>query len=350
MRWSAAICEPRDIIVVRQSFILVRMSKAEKIFIFGSAIGAFVGAIVVVKDQIGGGKYKGKEKLLGKTVVITGANTGIGLETAKDLAARGARIILACRDAQKCEDAVEEIRKHSLNKNLACYDLDLASFRSIRKFAKEFKTNEKRLDILINNAGIMRCKKSITEDGLEMQLGVNHFGHFLLTNLLLEELKASAPSRIVVLSSVAHSRGEINFDDLNSEKKYNPGTSYNQSKLANILFIRELAERLTGSGVTVNSVHPGVVNTELMRHMSFYKSYISSLLVYPFIWIFLKAPVQGAQTSIYCSLSSELNDVSGKYFADMKEKEPSPAALNNADAKRLWAISEIWTRLNKPTL
>lgn len=142
-------------------------------------------------------------------------------------------------------------------------------------FASSFKKKEPTLNILINNAGVMRCPHTLTKDGLEMQLGVNHMGHFLLTNLLLDTLKQSSPSRIVVVSSIAHTRGDINVTDLNSEKSYDEGAAYNQSKLANILFTIELAKRLQSTGVTVNALHPGIVDTELMRHMGIFKSYIS---------------------------------------------------------------------------
>ena len=146
-----------------------------------------------------------------------------------------------------------------------------------------FKSEQQKLDILINNAGVMRCPRTLTKEGIEQQLGVNHMGHFLLTNLLLDHIKAAAPSRIVIVSSIAHTRGKIKIDDLNSEKNYDKADAYAQSKLANVLFANELAKRLAGTGVTVNSLHPGIVDTELMRHMSFFNSWIAAIFVKPLV-------------------------------------------------------------------
>lgn len=151
----------------------------------------------------------------------------------------------------------------------------------------------------------------LTNEGFEMQIGVNHMGHFLLTNLLLDYLKLSTPSRIVNVSSIAHTRGEINTADLNSEKSYDEAKAYEQSKLANVLFTLELAKRLEGSGVTANSLHPGIVDTELMRHMGIFNSFFAKIFVYPFIWPFMKTPVSGAQTSLYCALDPSLEKVTG---------------------------------------
>uniref|UniRef100_A0A2C9JXN2 Retinol dehydrogenase 14 n=2 Tax=Biomphalaria TaxID=6525 RepID=A0A2C9JXN2_BIOGL len=192
----------------------------------------------------------------------------------------------------------------------------------------------------------MMCPKMLTEDGLEMQLGVNHFGHFLLTNLLLDKLKASAPSRIIIVSSLAHTRGTINFDDLNSAKAYSKRGAYEQSKLANLLHQRELVKRLEGTGVTVNSLHPGVVDTELGRHLPFTKSLFSSIVLWPIKFILMKTPVQGAQTTIRLAVDPTLESVTGKYFSDCQEKVPAEQALDDNAAKRLWAISEAWTGSN----
>ncbi|MPC22892.1 Retinol dehydrogenase 13 [Portunus trituberculatus] len=178
---------------------------------------------------------------------------------------------------------------------------------------------EARLDLLINNAGVMRCKKSYTKESIELQLGTNHMGHFLLTHLLLDKLKASVPSRVVNVSSVAHERGKINFADLNSAKNYDEGEAYAQSKLANILFTRELAERLAGSGVTCNAVHPGLVYTDIGRHMSINKSWLAMFVLHPFLWLFLKTPRQGAQTIVHAALSPDLAEVTGKYFRSSAE-------------------------------
>ncbi|KAK3865240.1 hypothetical protein Pcinc_029140 [Petrolisthes cinctipes] len=319
--------------------------KAPKYFLRISAVGSFVGGVIIFKEFLGGHNYSSDENLLGKTVLVTGANTGIGKETAMELAKRKARVIMACRDMDKCLEARNDIVMESRNKRIHCYDCDLASQDSIRAFAEKFNGEVARLDFLINNAGVMRCKKSFTKEGIELQLGTNHMGHFLLTNLLLDKLKASAPSRIINVSSVAHTRGNINFDDLNSAQKYDEGEAYAQSKLANVLFNKELAERLAGTGVTSNAVHPGLVNTELGRHMSIYKSWIALLFLRPILWLFLKTPRQGAQTTLYAALSPDLEGVSGKYFSNQREAEVGEAARDGEAAKRLWAVSERWTRL-----
>lgn len=207
-----------------------------------------------------------------------------------------------------------------------------------------FVQEEKRLDILINNAGVMAMPKALTKDGFEMQLGVNHLGHFLLTNLLLDLLKASAPSRIVVLSSLAHKFGQIDREDLNSEKSYNKYKAYSQSKLANILFTQELARRLKGSCVTVNAVHPGVVKTELGRYLI--RPYFVEVMR-PITYFFFKTPKSGAQTTLRVALDPSLETVSGQYFADCQIQEAAPAARkNNDDAEWLWKMSEKMTKLD----
>lgn len=211
-----------------------------------------------------------------------------------------------------------------------------------------FLQEEKRLDILINNAGVMASPKSITKDGFEMQLAVNHLGHFLLTNLLLDILKASAPARIIVLSSLAHKYGTINRDDLNSEKSYNKYKAYSQSKLANILFTQELAKRLKGTQVTVNAVHPGVVKTDLGRHLV--HSSIKKMLD-PITYYFFKTAKSGAQTTLRVALDPELENVSGQYFADCEMREPAPSARpdNGETAEWLWQMSEKMTKLTAHT-
>ena len=189
----------------------------------------------------------------------------------------------------------------------------------------------------------MAMPKSLTKDKLEMQIGVNHMGHFLLTNLLLDLLKSSTPSRIIVLSSLAHIWGQINKDDLNSEKSYNKYKAYSQSKLANVLFTRELAKRLAGTGVTVNAVHPGVVKTELGRYMI--HSTVRKI-INPFLYFFFKTPTSGAQTTLALALDPDLEKVSGKYFRDCKMVTEGAAARNDEVAEWLWNESEKWTQLS----
>jgi len=298
------------------------------------------------KGYFGGTRYEGVESAEGKVIIVTGANTGIGKETVRDLARRKAKVVMACRDMNKCEEARKEIVLETKNKYVYCRKCDLASFQSIRNFAEQFKREHDRLDVLINNAGVMRCPKSQTVDGIETQLGVNHMGHFLLTNLLLDVLKKSAPSRIINVSSLAHRWGKIKKDDFNSDINYSEGDAYAQSKLANVLFTKELARRLEGTGVTVNALHPGIVETELGRHMSISKSYFSAIFLKPFLWMFMKTPNQGAQTSIYAAIDPSLEKVTGKYFSDCKESKVSGSADDVALAEWLWAVSAKWTRLN----
>ena len=216
---------------------------------------------------IDGPKCTCKTSLAGKTVIITGANTGIGLETAVDLSKRGARVVMACRDEGKGRKAVEEVVARSQNKDVVFSQLDLASLRSVKEFSSRVLEEETHIDILINNAGVALTPYTKTEDGFELQLGVNHLGHFLLTNLLLERLKAAPAARVINVSSRAHHGGVINFEDLQSERSYGPHQAYKQSKLANVLFTRALARRLEKTNVTTYSLHPGVVQTEIVRHM-----------------------------------------------------------------------------------
>ncbi|XP_017079301.1 retinol dehydrogenase 13 [Drosophila eugracilis] len=304
--------------------------------------------IYLLKGYMQGGQFTKDTDETGKVFIVTGANTGIGKETALEIARRGGTVYMACRDMNRCEKARKDIIQETNNQNIFSRELDLSSLDSIRDFVAGFKKEQDKLHVLINNAGVMRCPKTLTKDGYELQLGVNHVGHFLLTNLLLDVLKKSAPSRIVVVSSLAHTRGAINVDDLNSEKSYDEGLAYSQSKLANVLFTRELAKRLEGSGVTVNALHPGVVDTELARNWAFFQTNFVKYLLKPMIWPLLKTPKSGAQTSIYAALDPALKGVSGLYFSDCKPKDVAPAALDDKVGKFLWAETEKWTGLNKP--
>uniref|UniRef100_A0A8C9R801 NADP-retinol dehydrogenase n=1 Tax=Scleropages formosus TaxID=113540 RepID=A0A8C9R801_SCLFO len=282
---------------------------------------------------VAGGVCLSQARLSGKIVLITGGNTGIGKETARNLAARGARVILACRSVEKGEAAAAEIRSKVSGAQVEVRELDLADTCSIRAFAQQFLKEVSHLHILISNAGVMMCPYTKTADGFEMHLGVNHLGHFLLTYLLIGLLKRSAPSRIVVVSSLAHNFGWIRFHDLHSQGSYNSGLAYCQSKLANVLFVRELARRLEGSGVTVNSVHPGTVRSELVRH-----STVMSLLFTLFSFL-LKTPEEGAQTSVYCAVAEELHSVSGKHFSDCTPAFVAPQGRSVKTARQLWNVS-----------
>ncbi|XP_059390441.1 retinol dehydrogenase 12-like [Carassius carassius] len=280
------------------------------------------------------GQWSSSVRLDDKTVIITGANTGIGKETVRDLAKRGARVIMACRDLEKAEEARKELMEDSGNQDIVANKLDLSDTKSIREFAELINKEEKQVNILINNAGIMMCPYSKTADGFEMQFGVNHLGHFLLTYLLLDLLKKSAPSRIINVASVAHTWGSIHLDDINSEKGYSPRRAYGQSKLANILCTRSLAKRLQGSGVTVYSLHPGVVQSELFRNLS--KPVQIAVKVFS---PFTKTTIQGAQTTIYCAVEPKLDNESGGYYSDCAPALCSREALDDEMAQKLWELS-----------
>lgn len=278
--------------------------------------------------------WSSTDRLDGKTVLITGANTGIGKETALDLAKRGARIIMACRDMEKAEGALKEVIEGSGSQNVVIKKLDLSDTKSIREFAETINKEETQLHILINNAGVMVCPHGKTADGFEMQIGVNHMGHFLLTHLLVDLIKRSTPARIINVSSMAHSWGTINLDDINSEKGYDKKKAYSQSKLANILFTRSLAKKLQGTGVTAYSLHPGVVQTDLWRHLSTPQAAIMKM-----ISPFTKTSVQGAQTTIYCAVAPELETESGGYYSDCAPANCSSSASDDDTAQKLWELS-----------
>nr|XP_042911079.1 retinol dehydrogenase 12-like isoform X1 [Parasteatoda tepidariorum] len=270
--------------------------------------------LVYLKDFFSSKKCQSTASFQNKIVIITGGNAGIGKETALDLAKRGAKVIIACRDTRKGEEAAQDIKEKEPSAAIQVEQLDLSSFASIRKFAENILQTEQRIHILINNAGVASCPKSLTEDGFEMQFGVNHLGHFLLTNLLLERLKVSAPARIVNVSSIAHIYGKINFNDINLDRNYEPLAAYCRSKLANILFTRELAKRLEGTDVTTYCLHPGAVHTGLGRHLNTSVNKFIGHIYEGCSKLFWKNARNGAQTSIYCAVEESLENQSGYYY------------------------------------
>ncbi|XP_070491234.1 retinol dehydrogenase 12-like [Chironomus tepperi] len=278
------------------------------------------------------GKYTKPTLIKNKVVVITGANSGIGKATAIDLARRGGKIYIACRARYRGKNAVVDIRRESGSNKVYFLQLDLASLKSIRDFSKKFHKLERKLDILINNAGIMACVKSSTDDGFEMQIGVNYLGHFLLTNLLLDLLKAAAPSRIVNVSAKAHEGGEIYRDDFMLDRSYTPIKAYAQSKLAIVLFTKKLANVLAGTKVTANSCHPGSVATKISRNMFRIFQYFKHRVFKSF----LKTPAEGAQTQIRLAVDPDLKTTTGKYFYDCEEHEPARLARDDNTAEWLW--------------
>ncbi|XP_033028023.1 dehydrogenase/reductase SDR family member 13-like [Lacerta agilis] len=285
---------------------------------------------------IKGASCKNETSLRGKTVLITGANTGIGKTTALDLARRGARVILACRDRGRGESAAYDIRRESGNNEVLFMSLDLASFKSVRAFATAFLRSEPRLDILINNAGVGFGSRS--EDGFNLAFQVNHLSHFLLTHLLLERMKQCAPSRVVVVASSGHERGKIDFQNIHKpvDGQMAGLHSYCNSKLANMLYTRELANRLEGTNITCYAVHPGLVKSDIFRHIPVWLK----PLFLPILWLFSRDTINGAQTSIYCATQEGIEKYSGRYFANCSLQDPKPHAQDDAVAKKLWEVSE----------
>ena len=261
-----------------------------------------------------------------KTVLVTGATDGIGFETAKQLAQKGARVLLHGRNKEKGIQALKAITQSTCNGNISLYLADFSSFEDIQRMAAEIRRENTALHVLINNAGNFYKERMLNAQGVEMTFAVNHLAPFLLTNLLLEMMQASAPARVVMVASSAHKMiKELDFDDLQGEKGYDPFKAYALSKLGNILFAQALSGRLAGSGVTVNSLHPGVVATSLLK-----KSYDLEGI----------SAEEGAATSVMLASSAEVAEISGKYFQNSQEKAPSELAMDQDLQTRFWQISE----------
>jgi retinol dehydrogenase 14 len=275
------------------------------------------------------------DPMAGRTVLVTGGTGGIGKATATGLAAMGARVGITGRDTARTRAAAAEIAAASGNPAVDPFPADMSSQAEVRRLAGEVLAAYPRLDVLVNNVGGFWATRQITPDGLERTFAVNHLAPFLLTGLLLDRLTASAPARIVTVSSGAHATGKINFGDLQGEHRYSGPQAYSQSKLANILFSYELARRLEGTGVTATALHPGVARTGFAAE----DPPPSWKLFLPLIRLFLKTPQKGAATSIYLASSPEVEGVTGTYFAARKPKVSSQASRDTAAAARLWQIS-----------
>jgi retinol dehydrogenase-14 len=269
-----------------------------------------------------------------KTIVVTGATSGIGLEAAVALARPGTRLILVGRDPGKTAAALAEVRQRSGSSAVESLLCDFSSQASVRKLAADLRSRCERIDVLINNAGGVHRRRTLTGDGIETTFAVNHLGYFLLTNLLLDLIVKSAPARVVNVASVAHYRGTLDFDDLGFEHGYQIMRAYSRSKLANVLFTRELARRLSGTGVTVNALHPGAVATNIWNAAPRWIRPILALTK-----LFMLSPRQGAQRIVHLASSPQLQTTSGAYFENERPKEPSRLAQDDALAARLWSES-----------
>ena len=279
--------------------------------------------------------------MTGKVCLVTGANAGIGKATALGLARMRATVVMVCRSRERGESAQTEITAKSGSRNVDLLIADLSSQGSIRKLARTFTSQYPQLHVLVNNAGTITPRRRITVDGLETQFAVNHLAPFLLTNLLLDTLKASAPARVVTVSSQVHSKSPLDFDDLGSEREYTASQVYRKTKLANILFTYELARRLEGTGVTANCLHPGVIATKLLD------DYVGGSRDAGFGSgeSFSDSPEQGAAVVLHVATSPEIEGISGKYFYDNAVRETAPVTYDEEHARKLWDTSAELTGL-----
>jgi retinol dehydrogenase 14 len=274
-----------------------------------------------------------RQLMTGKTVLITGGTGGIGRATAVGLASLGARVGITGRDRGRAEKAAAAIARESGNPAVDVFVADLSSQSEVRRLADEVLAGYPRLDVLVNNVGGFSAHRHTTADGLERTIALNHLAPFLLTHLVLERLTASAPARIVNVSSGAQSMGNIEFDDLMGERRYSGQRAYNQSKLANVMFTYELARRLQGTGVTANALHPGVTST------AFGAEDPALGVLVKLLRPFMKSPARGAETSIHLASAGEVEGLTGLYFADRKSKKSQPASYDRAISARLWQMS-----------
>jgi len=276
----------------------------------------------------------------GKICLVTGATSGIGLVTARELAQQGAHVLLVGRNPVKCADIVEQIRAQTGNRDVDALLADVSSQQQIRELAREVGQRYPRLDVLINNGGGLWLKRELTVDGLEMTFAVNHLAYFLLTQLLLDTLRASAPARVVNVASNAHRNATLDFDDLQGERRYRGWQAYCRSKLANILFTYELARRVAGTGVTANALHPGWVATAFGGNNGWRGRLLQLAARYRGI-----SPEDGARTVLYLAAAPEVTGVSGQYFDKERAVPSSTVSYDEAAAKRLWQVSLELTQL-----
>lgn len=270
----------------------------------------------------------------GKVCLVTGATSGVGLVTARELARQGATVVVAGRHRERGETAVSRIRQETGNPNVDLLLADLSVQEQVRHLAEEFRRRFPQLDVLVNNAGALFMRRQVSADGIEMTLALNHLSYFLLTSLLLDTLKASAPARIVNVSSRAHRDTRINFGDPQGERRYSGWRAYSQSKLANLLFTYELARRLEGTGVSANALHPGFVATGFGRN----NRGLFALLI-RLGQVVALSPEQGAETIVYLAGSPDVEGITGAYFVKKRAVDSSRASYDRDAAQRLWQLS-----------
>lgn len=275
-----------------------------------------------------------------KTILITGANSGIGKSTAMQLAAMGHQIIFIARNLQKAETVKNEIISATSNQQVDYIIGDLLSLAEVRKSAELFREKYAKLDVLINNAGVCLPERRISPDGFEHMFQINHLSHFLLTHLLLDLLKKSDEPRIINVSSAGHKMGKFDPENLQSEKKFGSLSTYCDTKLHNILFTNELADRLAGTGITVNTLHPGVVNTNFAGEIKGVFGVLNRIAK-----PLLISARKGAATSVYLATSEEVNGITGKYFAKCRVEEPKNTDINAENQKLLWDLSMEYVHL-----
>lgn len=276
----------------------------------------------------------------GKVVIVTGATNGIGKISALELAHMGAEVVLVSRSQSKLDSTAQEIKSATGNQKISTIQADLSSIADIRNAAETFLSRYERLDVLLNNAGAMFTSYHQSADGYEMTFALNHLSYFLLSNLLFDTLKKTAKeqgeARIVNVSSNAHFGGKVDFDNLWNREAFSITTTYGNTKLMNILFTYELARRLEGTGVTANTLHPGLVNTGFAQN----DNKLVALLAKPFIALMGRSPQEGAETSIYLASSPEVTGITGKYWVDKRQKSSNKASYDQVTQKRLWEVSE----------